>query len=186
LTRLPIVDVRYHGFGRARVGAGGVRFRARQRVEAAFHGVLLVRVAGSPLTVGNVHLTANRDGDWSSSNRHHGFQRAQLDLLRAATHGADSAVLTGDFNVTSGSPLYPSVVEGWRDPFAAGNPPTYQQAMLPPDRPASRIDYILVRGVAEPVATEVLFTDPVPLRGVDGPALLSDHVGLLADVAVSV
>lgn len=186
LTRLPIADVRYHGFHRARVGAGDARFRVRQRIEAAFHGVLLVTLTGSPVLVGNVHLTANRDGDWSSSNRHHRFQRAQLDLLRAATRGADTVVLTGDFNVTSGSPLYPSIVEGWRDPFAAGNPPTYQQAMLPPDRPASRIDYILVRGVgvAEPVATEVLFTDPVPLPGIDTPALLSDHVGLLADVAV--
>jgi endonuclease/exonuclease/phosphatase family metal-dependent hydrolase len=181
---LPVAGVRYDGFRRARVGAGGVRFRARQRMEATFHGVLRVTLAGSPVVVGNVHLTANRDGDWSSANRHHRFQRAQLDLLRAATLSADRAVLTGDFNVTSGSPLYPSIVEGWCDPFAASNPPTYQQAMLPPDRPASRIDYILVRGVGSPVETSVLFTDPVPLPGLEDPALLSDHVGLLADVPI--
>jgi endonuclease/exonuclease/phosphatase family metal-dependent hydrolase len=156
----------------------------RRRIEAAFHGVLLVRLAGSPVVVGNSHLTANRDGDWSAANRHHGFQRAQLDLLGAATRGADPAVLTGDFNVTSGCPLYPSIVEGWRDPFAASNPATYQQAMLPPDRPASRIDYILVRGVEDPVGTGVLFADPVPLPGTERPALLSDHVGLLAEFAV--
>ena len=52
--------------------------------------------------------------------------------------------------------------------------------MLPPDRPASRIDYILVRGVgvAEPVATAVLFGEPAQF------GLLSDHVGLLAEVAI--
>jgi hypothetical protein len=55
--------------------------------------------------------------------------------------------------------------------------------MLPDGRRAGRIDYILVRGVAGPVHTEVLFTDPVPLPHPDGrPALLSDHVGLLADL----
>jgi endonuclease/exonuclease/phosphatase family metal-dependent hydrolase len=176
LTRLPIAGARYHGFRRARVGAGGARFRARQRIDAAFHGVLQVTLTGSPVVVGNVHLTANRDGDWSSTNRHHGFQRAQLLLVRDAMRSADPAVLTGDFNVTSGSRLYPSIVEGWRDPFAASNPPTYQQAMLPPDRPASRIDYILVRGVADPVETAVLFAEPAQF------GLLSDHVGLLADV----
>ena len=178
LTRLPVAEVCYHGFRQALVRAGGVRFRARQRVEAAFHGVLVVRLAGLPVVVGNVHLTANRDGDWSVGNRHHRLQRAQLDLLRAALRTTDRAVLTGDFNVTSGSKLYPSIVEGWRDPFAASNPPTFQQAMLPPDRPASRIDYILVRGVGEPVETAVLFAEPAQF------GLLSDHVGLLAEVAI--
>jgi endonuclease/exonuclease/phosphatase family metal-dependent hydrolase len=183
LSRLPVAGVRYTTFRRARVGAGGPRFRLRQRIDAAFHGVLLVRLAGSPVVVGNTHLTANRDGDWSAANRHHRFQRAQVDLLRAAVADVGPAVLTGDFNVTSGSPLYPSIVDGWRDPFAVSDPATFQQAMLPPDRPASRIDYILVRGVEEPVVTEVLFADPVPLPGSDGPALLSDHLGLLAEVA---
>jgi endonuclease/exonuclease/phosphatase family metal-dependent hydrolase len=141
---------------------------------------------GTPVVVGNVHLTANRDGDWASTNRHHEVQRAQLSQVRQAMRSADPAVLTGDFNVTSGSPLYPSIVEGWRDPFSGTNLPTYQESMLPAGRRASRIDYILVRGVAGPVRTEVLFTGPAPLPHPDGrPALLSDHVGLLADLGNS-
>ena len=179
LSRVPVTDVRYRTFRRARVGAGGPVFRLLRSIEVGFHGVLLVTLAGEPpVLVGNVHLTANRDGDWSAGNRHHRFQAAQLALLRDATSGAGPAVLTGDFNVTSGCRLYPSIVDGWRDPFAATDPPTYQESMLPAGRRASRIDYILVRGVDEPVGTEVLFTEPGPV------GLVSDHVGLLADVPI--
>ena len=186
LSRHPVEDVRYHAFRRGRVGAGGPGFRLRQRLEVGIHGVMRVRLAGTPVVVGNVHLTANRDGDWATTNRHHEVQRAQLSQVRQAMRSADPAVLTGDFNVTSGSPLYPSIVEGWRDPFGGTNPPTYQESMLPAGRRAGRIDYILVRGVAGPVRTEVLFTDPVPLPYPGGrPALLSDHVGLLADLGNS-
>jgi endonuclease/exonuclease/phosphatase family metal-dependent hydrolase len=179
LSRVPVTDVRYHTFRRARVSAGGPAFRLRHRIEVGFHGVLLATFPGAPpVLVGNVHLTANRDGDWSAGNRHHRFQAAQLRLLRDAMRGPDPAVLTGDFNVTSGSPLYPSIVDGWRDPFAVTNPPTYQESMLPAGRRASRIDYILVRGVEEPVQTAVLFTEPASL------GLVSDHVGLFAEIAI--
>jgi endonuclease/exonuclease/phosphatase family metal-dependent hydrolase len=175
LSRVPVTDVRYRTFRRARVGAGAPMFRLRHRVEAAFHGVLLVTIAGEPpVLVGNVHLTANRDGDWSAGNRHHRFQAAQLGLLRDAMRGPEPAVLTGDFNVTSGSPLYPSIVDGWRDPFAATDPATYQESMLPSGRRASRIDYILVRGVGDPVETALLFAKPclmalAPLARAPGP-----------------
>lgn len=178
LSRRRVADVRYAGFRRAPVRMGSPGFRVRQRVDGAFHGVLLVRLAGVPVLIGNTHLTANRDGDWSTGNRHHRFQRAQLELLRAATAGAGPAVLTGDFNVTSGSPLYPSIVDGWWDPFAATDPPTYHESMLPAGRRSSRIDYILVREVGEPAGIEVLFTEPAPF------GLITDHVGLLAEVAV--
>jgi len=179
LSRDPATDVRYRTLRRARVGAGGPVFRLLRAVEAGFHGVLLATLAGDPpVLVGNVHLTANRDGDWSAGNRHHRFQAAQLALLRDAMRSAGPAVLTGDFNVASDCPLYPSIVDGWHDPFTATDPPTFHQAMLPPGRCAKRIDYILVRGVEQPVGTEVLFTGSAPHD------LLSDHAGLLARIAI--
>jgi endonuclease/exonuclease/phosphatase family metal-dependent hydrolase len=179
LSRVPATDVRYRTFRRARVRAGGSLFRLLRTIEARLHGVLSVTLAGEPqMLVGNVHLTANRDGDWSAGNRHHRFQAAQLALLRDAMRGAGPAVLTGDFNVASDCPLYPSIVEGWHDQFAATDPPTYQQAMLPPGRPAKRIDYLLARGVEEPVEAAVLFAEPAPF------GLVSDHVGLLATVPI--
>jgi endonuclease/exonuclease/phosphatase family metal-dependent hydrolase len=48
--------------------------------------------------------------------------------------------------------------------------------MLPGGRRASRIDYILLRDVGAPVATEVLFTGPAAF------GLVSDHMGLLVEV----
>jgi endonuclease/exonuclease/phosphatase family metal-dependent hydrolase len=183
LSRLPLARVRYVSFRGARPGAGDVFFRTSKAINSRLQGVLIAELAGRAVTVANTHLSANRDGDWSSHNRHHGLQRAQLERLHAAL--ADTAavtVLAGDLNTPSGGPLYPMVIGngGWQDPFAATDPATYQPGLLPPGRPPQRIDYLLVRGRAmhEPA---VLMDQPVGLPG-GRRGYLSDHVALAAVV----
>jgi endonuclease/exonuclease/phosphatase family metal-dependent hydrolase len=178
LSRTPLESVAYTSFRGARVGGsrGGLRFRARLALNTRLQGVLTCRL-GDGTAIANTHLTANRDGDWSAGNRHHAFQRSQLALLHAAVArlAADRVVLSGDFNIAAGGPLYPRIVDdgAWHDPFLADDPPTFHAALLPSGR-SKRIDYVLVRG-AEVVETALLDTGP-------GPAFVSDHLGLLARI----
>lgn len=193
-SRLPLGTVSYRSFRGARSRAGGAMFRASRAVNSLLQGVLTVEVAGRATVLGNVHLTANRDGDWSPGNRHYGLHEAQLAMLHEALRrardrsGAGLAILSGDFNVASRSPLYPLVVDGgaWRDPFAATDPPTYHVEFLPPGGSAQRIDYLLVSGDAEryPVTrTALLFAEPVTLPG-GRRTFPSDHVALTARIAL--
>lgn len=168
LSRRPIGTVAFTSFGAARVGAGGVVFRARQTLNSHLQGVLSVAVDGYRL--GNTHLTANRDGDWSAGSRHVTLHRTQLAILHRVARDLD--LVGGDFNVPSSSHLYPSVVEGWRDPFVATDPVTYHAAFLPAGRTGSRIDYILLPAAATVREAGTVFAEPVDGR------YLSDHVGL--------
>jgi hypothetical protein len=177
-SRLPLGAVSYTPFRGVRPDRGGLRFRLVRAVNSALQGVLAVELAGSATVVANTHLTANKDGDWSAGNRHLGFQRAQLVRLHAALRrtGTDLVVVAGDFNIASDGPLYPLLVDGWRDPFAATDPVTYQAAFLPPGASGHRIDYLLVRG-GRVVDSGLLFAAP------DGQGrYLSDHMALTATV----
>jgi len=137
------------------------------------------------VVIANTHLTANKDGDWSSGNRYHTYQGAQLTVLHRVLARAGATIVTGDFNIASDSPLYPRIIDGgaWRDPFVEADPVTYHGEFLPPGYPPHRIDYVLVSGF--PVLdTEVLFADPVTLP--DGrTTFLSDHVALTARIDLS-
>ena len=68
-SRLPLVAVSYTSFGGAVPRTGGPRFRAKRAVNSALQGVLTVELDGLGVVVGNTHLTANKDGDWSEANR---------------------------------------------------------------------------------------------------------------------
>jgi endonuclease/exonuclease/phosphatase family metal-dependent hydrolase len=154
-------------------------------------GVLISTLAGRRTIVANTHLIANKDGDWSAANRHHGIQRDQLRRLhavvrRAGTTAGWARLLTGDFNVASDSPLYPTIVDNghWRDPFADTDPPTFHAAYLPPGSIGRRIDYLLVSGEASAADARVLFADAVELD--DGRRThLSDHMALAARVTLA-
>jgi endonuclease/exonuclease/phosphatase family metal-dependent hydrolase len=176
-ARRPLGAVSYHSFRGARPSAGSVRFRAKRAVNSMLQGVLAAELDG--FVVANTHLTANKDGDWSAGSRYHDFQRAQLDRLHGVLRRYRATVVCGDFNIASGSPLYPLIVDGgaWQDPFAATDPVTYHTEFLPPGYPGHRIDYLLVRGGT---ATEprVLFDQPDA-----GRFYLSDHVALTACVS---
>jgi endonuclease/exonuclease/phosphatase family metal-dependent hydrolase len=180
-SRWPLRRAAFHPFAGARVRRGSPFFRGMSALNTRLQGVLTVTTADGSVIVANTHLTANRDGDWSESNRYHGLQRAQLRMLHDAVRRAGAAplaVLGGDFNVPSGSPLYPMVVDNgaWRDPFAAADRPTYRAEFLPAGRPGHRIDYLLVNADADrhPVTEADLV--------LDGPDAASDHYALLTGI----
>ena len=186
-SRVPLGDVSYRSFRGPVPDVGGVGFRVRMTVNSLVQGVLLTGLAGLDTIVANTHVPANKDGDWSATNRHHGIQRAHVRRLQAAvrraSRGARAAVLTGDFNIASDSPLYPTIVEGgqWRDPFAATDPPTFHVEYLPAGARGRRIDYMLVAGEAAAADPQMLFGEPVDLPG-GRRTHLSDHVALAAQI----
>jgi endonuclease/exonuclease/phosphatase family metal-dependent hydrolase len=189
-SRLPLGGVSFRSYRGARPHAGPLRFRLRLALNSMLQGVLVTTLTGRRTVVANTHVTANKDGDWSVGNRHHGIQRDQLRRLHATVRRAGPAtgwakVLTGDFNVASDSPLYPAIVDDghWHDPFADTNPPTFHVQYLPPGSTGRRIDYLLVSGAASVTDPRVLFTEPVELD--DGRRThLSDHMALAARVTL--
>jgi endonuclease/exonuclease/phosphatase family metal-dependent hydrolase len=179
-ARRPLRLVGYHSYAGIVPRTSGPRFRAWRGLWSAMAGVLITEVPELGLVLANTHLTANKDGDWSAGNRYHGFQRAQLNRLHSVLRrlpGARPAVVTGDFNIASDSPLYPAIVDNgqWHDPFADSDPSTFQAAFLPSDSPPHRIDFLLTRGTCAD-DPRVVFADPE-----DG-IYLSDHVALSARI----
>lgn len=192
-SRLPLQSVTYQSFRGSRPRAAGPLFRANRALWSRLQGTLTFELAGRRTVVGNVHLTANKDGDWSADNRHHLFQRTQLEMFHQALQQArrpdtELVIASGDLNVPDSAPLYPLVVDGgaWRDPFHAVGRPTFHPELLPSGASAHRVDYLLVAGDAErhPVTeTGLLFAEPVRLAGGDL-SYLSDHLGLTARVVL--
>lgn len=181
-SRLPLGSPRYRSFAGLAPTRGRLKFRVRRALLSAVQGLMMVRLAGLPVTIVNTHLTANRDGDWSPGNRFFAFHHAQLrrfntTLRRRRRPGL--TVITGDFNIASNSSIYPSIIDhGARhDPFAATDPVTFHARFLPPGEPAHRIDYILVAGEATVLDATTLFPEPVSVDG--EPYYLSDHIGLI-------
>lgn len=171
----------YRSFRGIVPSAGGPWFRANHALWGALAGVLVTELPEFGVVVVNTHLTANKDGDWSASNRYHRFQRAQLDRLHSVLRAlpADRAtVVTGDFNIASDSPLYPMIVDNgrWQDPFVDADPATFHAAFLPPDRSPHRIDFLLTRGTGAVQQAGLVFAEPQ-----EG-SYLSDHVALSARV----
>jgi len=190
-SRLRLGRPVFRSFLGARATHGGLGFRLGHFVVSAFKGVLLVDLADLPVTVGGTHLSANRDGDWSSGNRHFELHRGELHRLTRALRrprGTELTVVTGDYNIASDSDHYKSIVDGGalRDPFSATDPTTFHAAFLPDGQPGHRIDYLLVSGDAArfPVLrTATLLPRPVTVAGTD--LYLSDHVGLTVQIGLN-
>lgn len=145
------------------------------RIDGALKGVLVTRLAG--ITMVNTHLTANRDGDWSATNRFHRLHQTQLDAVgRYVAAVEQPAIVSGDFNVARESSLYRDFIRdtGLVDAFGDDCPPTFHSAYLKPGKTSHCIDYLLLSGPSITVeAAELTFTTPD----------LSDHLGLQARVA---
>lgn len=192
-SRLPLRSVSYASFRGSKAEGSGPLFRGHRALWGRLQGVLTFELAGRRTMVGNVHLTANKDGDWSTNNRHHQFQRTQLAMFHQALQRArrgdtELVIASGDLNIPDSSPLYPRVVDAgvWRDPFRAVGRPTFHPELLPPGASAHRVDYLLVAGDAErhPVTEpRLLFAEPVQLMG-GNRTFLSDHLALTARIAL--
>jgi endonuclease/exonuclease/phosphatase family metal-dependent hydrolase len=194
-SRTPPRAVRYTSLRGTRPQAGGPLFRAVRAAAAGMHGVLTFELPEHRTVVGNVHLTANHDGDWSPGNRHEALQAAQVRRFQHALRAAQAAaadprlvIAAGDFNLPSTGALYKALLDDgrWRDPFAAADLPTFHPELLPAGARPHRIDYLLVHADPDrhPVTeTRLLFTRPAATASAPA-AFLSDHLAQLARIAL--
>ncbi|MFG2946183.1 endonuclease/exonuclease/phosphatase family protein [Streptomyces adustus] len=137
------------------------------------------------LVVVNTHLSANRDDDWSPTNRYTriaGAELAGLTRLIAAVDPSLPVVVAGDLNLPRDSAALADFVAtaGLRDVLAGDIRPTYRPTPRWPSPPA--LDHVLVRAAAGETLTgdaDLVFQDRVTL-GDGRRAHLSDHYGVQA------
>jgi endonuclease/exonuclease/phosphatase family metal-dependent hydrolase len=175
-SRMPVISTGYRSFGMpSRAATAGLpRF---SRLTSAFKGSLVTRLAD--VSIINTHLLANRDGDWSESNRFYRIHRDQLALLARHISAAPApAIISGDFNVARDSTLYDDFVRatGLLDAFGDDCPPTFHSAYLAPGQATRCIDFLLVTPPITIESAALTFTTTTPLPG--GSDYLSDHLGL--------
>lgn len=192
-SRLPLRSVEYVSFRGTRPQGGSPFFRAAMAAGACLQGLLVFEVPALRTVMGNVRLTANRDGQWSAGNRYEALQAQQVRRVHEVldrSRRTDTALVIacGDFNLPSDCGLYGAVVDGgvWQDPFAAKNVPTFHADLLPTGARAHRVDYLLVDGDPDrhPVTgTDLLFTEPAALP-TGRTAYLSDHVSQVVRIPV--
>ncbi|MCX4993306.1 MULTISPECIES: endonuclease/exonuclease/phosphatase family protein [unclassified Streptomyces] len=137
------------------------------------------------LVVVNTHLSANRDDDWSPTNRYSriaGAELARLTGLIAAVGPSLPVAVVGDLNIPRDSAALAGFVAaaGLRDILAGDTRPTYRPTPRWPSPPA--LDHVLVRAAAGETLTggaDFVFQDKVTL-GDGRQAYLSDHYGVQA------
>ncbi|MFF1822329.1 endonuclease/exonuclease/phosphatase family protein [Kribbella sp. NPDC058245] len=154
------------------------------RQQARLKGVLVTHLAG--VAVLNTHLLANFDGDWSETNRYYRLQHQQLTTLAHAVAALDKpAVITGDFNLASNSPLYRTFIQdtGLLNAFGDNCPPTFHASYLRSNQSPHCIDFLLLSDSSITVkTTQLTFTGPLPMPG--GHDYLTDHLGLQAHLTL--
>jgi endonuclease/exonuclease/phosphatase family metal-dependent hydrolase len=185
LSRLPVRAHRYRRFPVPARTAGLPGVPGVLRIKASLKGVLVADLAEPGLSVLVTHPLANPDGDWTRSNRFYPVQRGQLAAVAEVLRSVRGpAVVCGDFNVARDSGLFQDFIggSGLVDTFDGRCPPTFRAEYLEPGRKPHCIDFILATGSVRTVRTEVIFAETSALP--TGPAYVSDHVGLMATVAV--
>ncbi|WP_406835283.1 endonuclease/exonuclease/phosphatase family protein [Streptomyces sp. AHU1] len=150
-------------------------------------GALLASVTtpDGELVVVNTHLSANRDDDWSPTNRYMRIIDAELARLTGLIADIDPSLpvaVVGDLNIPRDSAALTGFVAatGLRDVLAGDTRPTYRPTPRWPSPPA--LDHVLVRAAAgETLAgdADLVFQDEVTL-GDGRQAYLSDHYGVRA------
>ncbi|TCO34213.1 hypothetical protein EV652_102278 [Kribbella steppae] len=177
VSRRPVAGSSYHRFPipSAADMAGLPRL---YRLTAAMKGSLVTRLAG--ISIVNTHLLANRDGDWSQTNRFYRLHQGQLAALGQYVGTVQQpAIVSGDFNIARDSSLYRDSIRdtGLLDAFGDDCPPTFHAAYLEPGKISNCIDFLLLSNPSITVeAAELTFTGELPMPG--GPGYLSDHLGL--------
>ncbi|MGW6279588.1 endonuclease/exonuclease/phosphatase family protein [Kribbella sp. NPDC055071] len=165
---------RHHSY---RMRGGLLTLSRRPHVEVSyrrFPGTVkgMLTTSYGDLTILNTHLTANRDGDWSETNRHHAMHLSQLTALAGRIAQIPGpTIVSGDFNVARDSTLYNDFITatGLIDAFGPTCPPTFHQSYLPAGKTPHCIDFLLLSDPALAVETATLtFTL----------GDLSDHLGL--------
>jgi endonuclease/exonuclease/phosphatase (EEP) superfamily protein YafD len=173
MSRRPLGPARYHRFPVPAAGMGRV-----DQAKSVLKGSLVTRL--EDLWVVNTHPMPNRDGDWSSTNRHAAMHRQQLDHLAAVVTRLDGPkAVCGDFNIAAGSTFLPAfeAATGLVDAFAGDPTPTYRaEEFLGPGIPGHRIDFVFTTPSVTVVDRTLILTAKHPFP--TGPAYVSDHLGI--------
>jgi sphingomyelin phosphodiesterase 2 len=154
-------------------------------------GMLVCQVVGQNLLFCNAHLVANGDGDWSPTNRYYCAHEHDIEQLVSligdltCREGANTLVISGDFNIPKCSDLYQKFVDLSLvvDVFAGDDSPTFHEEALPPGAKVHCIDYLFVRPQNEGISvrkTAYLFQDKILVE--EKEQYVSDHMGLMAEV----
>ena len=164
-SRLPLHSVRYVGV-----------------TQGTKKGMLITKIGTTCIV--NVHLSANKDGDWSPGNRYHAKQSIQLnDVARQLSQIGGNLVVGGDFNLARHSDLYDMFIDRTHlhDTAGINNMPSFHAAFLPADRTPECIDFILTRG-ASTTSYNHLFTQPMSLaQGIEG--YVSSHHAIITEIS---
>jgi len=146
-------------------------------------GMLITRIAG--VAVVNVHLSANKDGDWRPGNRYHAKQSTQLnDVARQLSQIGGKLIVGGDFNLARHSDLYELFLERTHllDSAGADTTPSFHAAFLPADRTPVCIDFIFTRNLRT-LAYRHHFETPVELA-TDLVGYVSSHHAVNAELGL--
>lgn len=153
-------------------------------------GVLISDIDCLRLRILNVHLSANKDNDWSPSNRFYQIHSSELEklakLVRANRQERTTLLVAGDFNIAKSSDLYWKYIEMTKlqDSFETDDSPTFHSEFLPSGDKPHRIDYIFVDSNGKNIQienTENLFKDKAKFKN-GRESYLSDHIALVAQV----
>lgn len=157
----------------------GVRFTGV--TQGTKKGMLITNIGD--ITLVNLHLSANKDGDWSPGNHYHAKQSTQLtDVARQVHLLQGKLVVAGDFNLARHSDIYESFVERTRlhDTAGSNNASSFHQSFLPPDRTAVCIDFIFTRQ-AKTSSYAHLLASPVSLTPIER-GYVSSHSAINAEL----
>lgn len=163
-SRLPLHGARYVGV-----------------TQGTKKGMLITKIG--TVSVVNVHLSANKDGDWSPTNRYHAKQSIQLnDVARQLSQIGGDLVIAGDFNLARHSDLYDIFIDRTHlyDTAGTNDVPSFHAAFLPTDRTPVCIDFIFTRNL-KTISYAHLLTQPMSLAtGIEG--YVSSHHAVSADL----
>ena len=191
LSRLPLKKVRYESFYSVTKQVDRSNLPALSLVKSALKGVLVSKLESTPLTIFNAHPLANDDWDWSSDNRFHGLQEAQLGklgvLIREAGYEKEGAVaLACDLNVAKDSQLFRTFIANCNleDAFLGDQAPTFLAAFLESGQHAPSIDVILASDGVVTTKSRKLFEGTADADQYEG-VYLTDHVGQATTLTLS-
>lgn len=153
-------------------------------------GILLAKLKGTDLWLGNTHLTQNSDHTWEKDNRYVTIIQAQLKQLaihtRAIQQRGERLIMGGDFNLPKEYRYYREFLKetDYKDAFVEDFFPTYHTAFLPKGDKAERIDYIFYSGKIKLLENDYILQKP--LKDVFGEDFYpSDHLGLKATFSLT-
>lgn len=152
-------------------------------------GLLITKIKGHPIYIGNTHLTQNSDEEFKESNKFYNMLESQLkditDVVNLLSMN-NQVILTGDFNLPKNIHLYNNFLSSTKliDTFGGILEPTKHKEFLFAKDYLECIDYIFVTKSAgvSCANSSHLFTEKAEIsKGLL--SYLSDHIALKVDIS---